>query len=68
MEQDTLTTPEARQLSGLSKVQLARLCRESKIDCIKRGRDWFISRRSLVNYMAVWHPEKEIEPGSQSGE
>ena len=64
MDSSMLTTPEASHVSGLGKAQLARLCQAGRLDCVRRGRDWFISLESLRQYMAELHPDIPLkEPG-----
>lgn len=64
MDSNLLTTPEASQVSGLGRNQLARLCNMGRLECVRRGRDWFISLESLRRYMAELHPDIPLkEPG-----
>lgn len=64
MDSNMLTTPEASRVSGLGLPQLSRLCKTGRLDCVRRGRDWFISLESLRRYMAELHPDIRLkEPG-----
>ena len=55
--EEWLTSPEASALCGFGLSHLARLCREHRILCDRRGRDWFIQRASLLAYLEEWHPD-----------
>ena len=58
MERSWLTSGEAMALCGFAREHLAYLCRTGKILCVKRGRDWFIQRASLLAYLQDWHPNR----------
>ena len=51
--EDWITTAEASQLSGYSPVHIRRLIRAGEIDAQKWGRDWQVSRDSLINYLKL---------------
>ena len=55
MQSDTtyLTTPEAAERSGLTKVYLAYLLRHGKLDGFRRGRDWYVYADSLELFLAT---------------
>ena len=44
---DYLTTPEAAERSGLTRVYLALLLRHGTLDGYRQGRDWFVYADSL---------------------
>ncbi len=50
---DYITTPEAAQKSGLSRIYLARLLREKKIEGFQHGREWFIYVDALERFLAT---------------
>jgi excisionase family DNA binding protein len=50
---DYLTTPEAAERSGLTKVYLAFLLRKKTLEGFRRGRDWFIYTDSLEKFLAT---------------
>lgn len=50
-----ITTLQASESSGLSKVHLARLLREGALEGIQLGRDWLIYTDSLEKYLATSH-------------
>jgi excisionase family DNA binding protein len=47
---DWLTTYEAARLSGYNLEYVRRLIRARKLDSKRWGRDWMISRASLLSY------------------
>lgn len=49
----TITTPEAAKLSGLSKNYLATLLRKGKLEGFQLARDWFIYLDSLEKFLAT---------------
>lgn len=53
-----ITTQQASESSGLSKVHLARLLRDGILEGIQLGRDWLIYTDSLEKYL-----EKPHKPG-----
>ena len=50
-----ITTPEASQRSGLSKVHLARLLRSGVLEGVQLGREWLVYVDSLEKYISVPH-------------
>ncbi len=46
-----ITVPEAAQLTGYSPVTLRQFAREGRINGRKRGRDWFLDRKSVLTYV-----------------
>ena len=48
---DWITTVEASQLSGYSTVHIRKLIKGGEIRAQKWGRDWQVSRESLVAYL-----------------
>lgn len=49
---DYLTTPEAAERSGLTRVYLALLLRRGTLEGFRRGRDWFVYADSLEAFLA----------------
>jgi excisionase family DNA binding protein len=47
---DWLTTTEAARLTGYNIQYIRRLVRSNKVESKKWGRDWMISRASLLAY------------------
>ena len=47
-----ITTTEGEALTGYSAVTLRQYAREGKIKGRKRGRDWFVNRGDLLDYVA----------------
>lgn len=47
-----LTTPEAAERSGLTRVYLALLLRRGVLEGFRRGRDWFVYSDSLEQFLA----------------
>ena len=45
-----LTTSEAAELTGYNKSYLRRLLRKGHIEGVKRGRDWLLSRQSVLEH------------------
>ena len=63
-----ITTLQASQSSGLSKVHLARLLREGALEGIQLGRDWLIYTDSLEKYLTTSHkpgPKGPIKKNAQ---
>ncbi len=50
---DSLTTPEAAERSGLTRVYLALLLRKGTLEGFRRGRDWFVYADSLEKFLAT---------------
>lgn len=46
-----ITTVEAAELTGYSSVTLRQFVREGRIKGHKRGRDWFLDRESVLDYV-----------------
>jgi len=46
-----ITTAEAAELTGYSSVTFRWLVREGRINGRKRGRDWFLDRKSVLDYV-----------------
>ena len=46
-----ITTKEAAELTGYSPVTLRQCAREGRIEGCKRGRDRFLSKEDVVNYV-----------------
>ncbi len=47
-----LSTTEAVQVSGLSRVHIQRLLREEKLEGMKLGHDWLVYQDSLQAFLA----------------
>jgi len=50
-----LSTSEAIKKSGLSRVHIQRLLRNSQLDGVKLGHDWLVFEDSLLAYIAQPH-------------
>ncbi len=50
-----LSTSEAIKQSGLSRVHIQRLLRNSHLDGVKLGHDWLVFEDSLLAYIAQPH-------------
>ncbi len=48
-----ITTPQASELSGLSKVYLANLLRKGTLEGFQLAREWFIYTDSLEKFLAT---------------
>lgn len=48
---DLLTLPEAAVIAGLSPVTLRVQIRNQRLDAVKRGRDWMVTRKALTDYL-----------------
>ncbi len=46
-----ITTAEAGELSGYNVYHVRRLAVQGKIEAKKQGRDWFLSKSSLLEYV-----------------
>ena len=61
---ECIPTPEASKRSGLSKVYLANLLRQGKLDGFQLGREWFIYTDSLDRFLA--NPRKPGPKGPRN--
>lgn len=52
-DRECVTTSQAAEQSGLSKVYLARLLREEAVEGFQLARDWFIYTDSLEQFLAT---------------
>jgi excisionase family DNA binding protein len=50
MKTDLLTTTQAAELTGYHRVHLCRLVASGKVEGEKIGRDWLLSKKSLLAY------------------
>jgi excisionase family DNA binding protein len=57
----TLTTAEAANLTGYSADHISLLLRRGVLHGQRRGRDWFLRARKLLNYV-----EKKPHPGRKT--
>lgn len=48
-----ITTPEAARRSGLTRIYLARLLREGRLEGFQLAREWFIYIDSLERFLAT---------------
>ena len=67
-ERECVTTSQAAEQSGLSKVYLARLLREEVVEGFQLSRDWFIYTDSLERFLATPRksgPKGPIKRGNQ---
>ena len=65
---ECITTPQAAERSGLSKVHLARLLREGRLEGVQLGREWLVYIDSLEKYVATPHktgPKSPIKKAAQ---
>jgi excisionase family DNA binding protein len=63
-----ITTSQAAERSGLSKVHLTRLLRNGTLEGVQPGREWLIYTDSLEKYLATPHksgPKGPIKKPSQ---
>lgn len=63
-----ITTPQAAKRSGLSRIYLARLLREGRIEGVQLGREWLIYTDSLEAYVSIPHkpgPKGPIKKSAQ---
>ena len=65
---ECITTPQASERSGLSKVHLARLLREGKIEGVQLGREWLVYADSLEKYIATPHKSGPKGPMKKSAQ
>ncbi len=49
---DTLTLTEAAEEAGLDPSTLRWQIRNGKLMAIKKGRDWFVTRKAMEKYLA----------------
>jgi len=47
----SLTTAEAAKLTGYDRDHIGHVIRDGKVKALKRGRDWFLSAQSLLEYV-----------------
>ena len=47
-----LTTPQAADRANLSRLHIARLLRDKKLEGFQMGREWFVYVDSLERYLA----------------
>ena len=56
-----LTTPQAADRANLSRLHIARLLRDKKLEGFQMGREWFVYVDSLERYLA--NPRKNGPKG-----
>jgi excisionase family DNA binding protein len=52
VNREYLSTPQAAERADLSKVHIARLLRDKKLEGFQLGREWFVYTDSLEKYLA----------------
>ena len=52
IHRDYLTTPQAADRANLSRLHIARLLRDNKLEGFQMGREWFVYVDSLERYLA----------------
>ena len=52
IHRDYLTTPQAAKRAGLSRLHIARLLRDHKLEGFQLSREWFVYVDSLESYLA----------------
>lgn len=68
LHREHMTTPEAAQKSGLSRIYLARLLREGTLEGFQLSREWFVYTDSLEKFLATPRkpgPRGPIKKGKQ---
>ena len=50
---DYLSTPQAAKRASLTRLHIARLLRDKKLEGFQLGREWFVYADSLESYLAV---------------
>lgn len=53
INREHITTPEAAQKSGLSRIYIARLLREGTLEGFQLAREWFVYIDSLETFLAT---------------
>lgn len=48
-----ITTNEAAEMTGYAVVTLRQFAREGRIKSMKRGRDWFLSKTAVLEYVTI---------------
>ena len=52
VNRDCLPTPQAAKRANLSRLHIARLLRDKKLEGFQLGREWFVYVDSLESYLA----------------
>ena len=68
-----ITTKEAVQISGYHPEYVRRLARQGKIDAVRKGRDWWIDRDALQEYLKAkdnlgtqkFSPKRPVSPNKE---
>ena len=63
---DYLTTLEAAELSGYNAEYIRQMIRTGMIKAEKRGRDWWIDRKTFVAYFRSTQKTKDKRHGPRS--
>lgn len=53
LSREYITTPEAAQRSGLTRIYLAQLLRKGRLEGFRHGREWFVYSDSLEKFLAT---------------
>ncbi len=65
MAEDWITTAEAAQLSGYNVAYLRELIRNGQLRAQKWGRDWQVSRSSLLAFMRAAEASSDNRRGAK---
>ena len=74
MSRQYLPTPEAARRAGLTRIYLAQLLRQGRLDGFQLGREWFVYTDSLETFLATPRkpgpqgPRKKAESVQSDGE
>ena len=52
MNRDCIPTPQAAKRASLTRLHIARLLRDKKLEGFQLGREWFVYVDSLESYLA----------------
>lgn len=55
INREYLSTPQAAARANLSRLHIARLLRDKKLEGFQHGREWFVYTDSLEKYIATPH-------------
>ena len=54
---DLITAAQAAEILGLSKERVSQLCKQGRIQAVKPGRDWVMSRQTVEAFGKIERPE-----------
>lgn len=63
---DYITTIEAAELSGYNTEYIRQMIRAGTITAVKRGRDWWVDRKSFMGYLRAVRRHKKGHYGPQN--